>query len=150
MGIRLRPRRASWLFILHIKSAITLVTGQQYSVNVKMLKSEIFTTEQVLEEVLSDTYYDETEEDNLSLSEVLVNSLREFQHLRQLIDSLYSFKRKATHALQSVYRRHSVGLLNECEKIIEQSLPFKEIIQAGVNLWLRYIYCFILSFYLVI
>jgi len=95
-----------------------------------------FSQEQVLEEVCAkEEVFEENEDPELSLEDVLKLSLDNFHHLRPPIRNFLDFCEEAHGELAAVYHRHENGF-HGMDKVLLSNAPVWPMISGEVLQWL--------------
>ena len=93
-----------------------------------------FSREEVIEQVLVES--EETEEDEVSLNDILETSISNFTALRRSISNYTHFREEARQLMLNVYHRHEVGV-HGMDKSLMSSLPAWPMITSEVLIWLN-------------
>ena len=93
-----------------------------------------FSREEVIEQVLVES--EETEEDEVSLNDILEASISNFTALRRSISNYTHFREEARQLMLNVYHRHKVGV-HGMDKSLMSSLPAWPMITSEVLIWLN-------------
>ncbi|CAH3157604.1 unnamed protein product, partial [Porites lobata] len=78
----------------------------------------------------------ETEEDEVSLNDILETSISNFTALRRSISNYTHFREEARQLMLNVYHRHEVGV-HGMDKSLMSSLPAWPMITSEVLIWLN-------------
>lgn len=96
-----------------------------------------FSREQVLEEVCAEeNVFEENDDPELSLEDVLKLSIDNFRHLRPSIGNFSHFCEEARRELAAVYHRHENGV-HAMDKVLLSNAPVWPMISCEVSEWLR-------------
>ena len=79
---------------------------------------------------------EETEEDEVSLNDILETSISNFTALRRSISNYTHFREEARQLMLNVYHRHEVGV-HGMDKSLMSSLPAWPMITSEVLIWLN-------------
>ena len=93
-----------------------------------------FSREEVIEQVLVES--EETEEDEVSLNDILETSISNFTALRRSISNYTHFREEARQLMLNVYHRHEDGV-HGMDKSLMSSLPAWPMITSEVLIWLN-------------
>ena len=100
------------------------------------MAAERFSSEQVLEQVSTDSAEMEDDESaEVSLKDALEMAISNFSALRPSISSFFYFKEEARKALENVYHRHEDGV-HRMDKSLMSSIPAWPMITSEVLMWL--------------
>ena len=97
-------------------------------------RKQQFSREEVIEQVLVESV--ETEEDEVSLNDILETSISNFTALRRSISNYTQFREEARELMLNVYHRHEVGV-HGMDKSLMSSLPAWTMITSEVLIWLN-------------